>query len=185
MELIDAVARTLFSFICHQDTSVLVSIDGRQVPLCPRCTGLHLGFLTAVMVLTGRNPSLRIRPNRAILLAALTTVPGIHWLLGYLDILRPDSLTRFGTGIVGGLAFASCVVIWRQTYPSHLGNSHQVSGSAVLAVALVLLWVMPVGIWATISMTLLMAVTVNLLFLANSVVHLAGIRSALSQGERT
>ena len=45
--MLGEACRILFGSFCHQDPSILMVVDGRLLELCPRCVGLHVGFLVA------------------------------------------------------------------------------------------------------------------------------------------
>ncbi len=65
----------LVSYVCHQADSRTLSLAGRILPLCARCTGIYAGFLIAAAyqaVLPGRNG--RQLPARPVSAASLVLI---------------------------------------------------------------------------------------------------------------
>lgn len=172
--LVDAVTNKLFSFICHQNVDILFDIGERTINLCPRCAGLHLGFSSALLVLV--YGSVTLRPSMSIFLVGLAIVPAIHWLLGNMNILNPDAFSRFGTGLIGGLAFAAFLKVWRM---SNLSKARMVLKPGIYAaysVTTVLLLLLATGAWVTVSLILLLAVLLNFIFIADTLIRLTQIQ---------
>lgn len=172
--LVDAVTKKLFSFICHQNVDILFDLGGRTINLCPRCAGLHLGFSSALLVLAWR--SVIIRPSMTIFLVVLSVVPGIHWLLGNMNFLNPDTLSRFSTGLTGGLAFAAVFKVWRM---SNLSNARMVLKPKIYAAyggITILFLLLIMGTWVTVSLILLLAVLLNFIFTTDTLIRLAQIQ---------
>lgn len=168
--LVDAVTKKLFSFICHQNVDILFDIGERTINLCPRCAGLHLGFSSALLVLM--YGSVTLRPSMSIFLVGLAVVPAIHWLLGNMNILNPDAFSRFGTGLIGGLAFAAVLKVWRM---SNLSKARMVLKPGIYAAygsITALLLLLGTGVWVTVSLILLLAVLLNFIFIADTLMSL-------------
>ena len=53
--LLDDLSTRVFGLVCHQIPSILIDIGGRDVALCPRCIGLHVGFFASFILLFIRN----------------------------------------------------------------------------------------------------------------------------------
>lgn len=68
------------SLICHQRPDRSFFIDGHQLPVCARCTGIYLsaavGFITwvAFKIARGWRP-IAVDPRRSLRLLALAAVP--------------------------------------------------------------------------------------------------------------
>ncbi len=95
-----------FHQICHQQAGRSFALDGHQLAVCHRCTGLYLGFLVGLVV-TYVVPTLdqwiRERPIR------------ITWFLVpmLVDVaLFPFNTwqTRFATGLIATLTLSTLVV---------------------------------------------------------------------------
>lgn len=172
--LVDAATKKLFSFICHQNVDILFDVGERTINLCPRCAGLHLGFSSALLVLVWR--SVTIRPSMTIFLGVLAVVPAMHWLLGNMNILNPDALSRFGTGLIGGLAFAAVLKAWRMSNLSKARMLQTPRIYAAFGVISVLFLLLATGTWVTVSLILLLAVLLNFIFIADTLTRLIQIQ---------
>lgn len=94
---------TFFSFICHQDKDIIISVYDELITLCPRCIGLHVGFFISPIVFLFRSyKGLFLDPKTRFALIILTSLAGIHWLLGDQGVVTPNSLSRFCTGFLSG-----------------------------------------------------------------------------------
>ena len=69
--------------ICHQMPERSFFIDGHQLPLCARCTGMYLGLVTGVIFLAirGRTQAARLPPT-----------PLIITLIGFIVIMGIDGV---------------------------------------------------------------------------------------------
>jgi uncharacterized membrane protein len=114
---LDEITRFIFGLICHQDPSILIKVGGREVLLCPRCMGLHLGFLSSFIVIALWTSD-RIRVVRREALFAVAAAVGsmaIDWGVGgYLGFFAPSSFSRLATGLASGSALSLLAVSYRQ-----------------------------------------------------------------------
>lgn len=104
--------RFSFGIICHQDENILFKINQVYFPLCPRCTGLHLGFFIILLIaykFDMKHIKLKSQLHLMVVLL-LTSVAGIHWLTGILGVIKQDVTSRFFTGIVSGMAFNILII---------------------------------------------------------------------------
>lgn len=103
--ILEEIAGTIFGLICHQDSSILMKVDGREILLCPRCMGLHLGFLfsfIALKVWTAKRINVVERTTKFILAVALGSM-AVDWGVGgHLGLFTPTTLSRLITGLAGG-----------------------------------------------------------------------------------
>lgn len=108
------VIKTFLGFFCHQDKSILLSIYGDYLQLCPRCIGLHSGFFIAIVALVfiNREPRLNRKKILKIILVLLVTVTGFHWFGGAIDMFYTSSFTRFYTGLISGSAFGYLIYFY-------------------------------------------------------------------------
>jgi len=101
---LEKIIYQLLGFICHQHKSILIAIGENLIPLCPRCLGLHIGFFLS-LIFINRIIQRRVNLNKLsnfFVITFLISLAGIHWILGALDILEMNSLSRFITGFVSG-----------------------------------------------------------------------------------
>ena len=115
-----------FGLICHQDRSILFNIDGRTLPLCPRCIGMHLGFTAIIIFYTLSNfkPSGIRNSTSQILISSAICFAGIHWLAGQLNLLEMDSISRLMTGFITGAAVSLFLYSYR--YETRF-NTHRIN----------------------------------------------------------
>ncbi len=123
---IEETIQFCFGLICHQDRSILFNIDGRTLPLCPRCIGMHLGFTAILIFYTLYNfklPRMRNRTSQ-ILTSSAICFAGIHWLAGQLNLLEMDSISRLMTGFITGAAVSLFLYSYR--YETRF-NTHRIN----------------------------------------------------------
>jgi uncharacterized membrane protein len=106
----------VFGMICHQDPPRLMNIDGKQLPLCPRCSGLHLGFLISFVVvsmLVRDRILFKGKSNRLLLMVAVA-LTGVHWSLGQFGLAEPGAMSRLMTGLITGAALGITLQAYRR-----------------------------------------------------------------------
>ncbi len=112
--------------ICHRLPDRSVVIAGRPLPLCARCTGIYLGVMGSltVMTLLRRRRSAELpRPALLVTLVAFIGLMGIDGLNSYLTLVpgaphlyEPQNELRLFSGMLHGIALASLVYpIFNQT----------------------------------------------------------------------
>lgn len=122
--------------ICHQIPERSFFMDGRQLPLCARCTGTFLGAILglAVMLLRRRGRASRMPPAAVlgllILGMGLWAFDGLNSYLtffpGLPHLYQPQNWLRLTTGLLNGLAMVTFVypvfnfTIWRDTTPERV-----------------------------------------------------------------
>jgi uncharacterized membrane protein len=117
--------------VCHQNPDHTLSIGGKLLPLCARCTGMYLGSLTAFIVLT-RNKRGSEFPRKSlrwglVVLALFFIVDGINSVVYSLKIsaglYTPSNVLRLFSGLGMGVVIANLLVpLWRHTFqmePDH------------------------------------------------------------------
>jgi uncharacterized membrane protein len=106
--------KTFLGFFCHQDKSILLSMYGNYLQLCPRCIGLHSGFFITTVALVFINPKPRLARKKIpkIILVLLVTVTGFHWFGGTIDMFDTSSFTRLCTGLISGSAFGYLIYFY-------------------------------------------------------------------------
>ncbi|WP_420627451.1 DUF2085 domain-containing protein [Candidatus Leptofilum sp.] len=135
--------------ICHRITERTFEINGRQLPLCARCTGIYLGvaFSMIALLLAGRTRHTDL-PRLPILLTLIgfISVMGIdglnsysHFFPNFPHVYEPQNWLRLVTGSGAGLAMGLLVfpalmqTLWRD------GNGRSVIDSGWELVGLVIL----------------------------------------------
>lgn len=114
IDTLTMVIKTFLGIFCHQDKSILLTIYGDYLQLCPRCIGLHSGFFITIVALVfiNRVSPLILKKTPKIILVLLITVAGLHWLGGTTDMFDASSFTRFFTGLISGSAFGYLIFFY-------------------------------------------------------------------------
>ena len=117
MDLIVAFAYAVGSMICHQLPERSFFLDGRQLPVCARCTGLYVsgaaGFLGWVAVKLARGGrGFAVSPRAALAIVAGAAMPtAISYLTGVAGVWDGSNLTRavlaVPLGVVAGAVVAA------------------------------------------------------------------------------
>ena len=147
-----------FSYaVCHRITERSFMINGRQLPLCARCTGMYLGAALTMLALwlAGRARHIALPPLPILLtLLGFMAIMGIDGLNSYSHffpdvphLYEPRNWLRLLTGMGTGLALGAVILptlsqtLWLQQEfrPSvstfrELGGLVLVGGTAVLLV---------------------------------------------------
>ena len=169
--ILEEISRTIFGLICHQDPSILMKIGGKEILLCPRCAGLHMGFLysfVATILLTRKRIRIVEMPTKLILIIALGSI-AVDWGVGgYLKLFTPTSLSRFLTGLAGGSALGILVTSYRRGMTLPLSNlTINLNGLHVVGLICLSFFigivVVALNSWALISLVLLLSVSTNAL----------------------
>jgi uncharacterized membrane protein len=174
--VLEQVSQILFGAICHQDPSALLIVDGRALLLCPRCMGLHLGFLFTFVLLfiCARG---RTRPTRPTILLVITPAVAsmcIDWFVGgKLGLFAPTSVSRLVTGLACGSGLAMLLVAYRGD--SRRLAEARVVGLSVSRAALIAIISSSVGValaltgsWVTITSILIVSVMANAVIAAET-----------------
>ncbi|HSM56108.1 MAG TPA: DUF2085 domain-containing protein [Candidatus Sulfomarinibacteraceae bacterium] len=142
--------------VCHRLTAHSFLFEGRQMPLCARCTGMYLGIMLAAgaLLLSGRGrwsdfPSLRL----SLVLVGFVGLMGVDGLNSYSHffpdaphLYTPQNWLRLTTGMGTGLAMGLFAVpslaqtLWREpVYRPVLASGRELGGLILLAALTVLL----------------------------------------------
>ncbi|MDQ2807484.1 MAG: DUF2085 domain-containing protein [Chloroflexota bacterium] len=99
--------------VCHQIASHSLFLAGHQMPLCARCSGIYLGALTALLLLTvlhplaGALPAPRLMPMLAFMFATMV-LDGINSTFqsipGATALYETTNWLRLVTGVLAGIA---------------------------------------------------------------------------------
>jgi uncharacterized membrane protein len=141
--------------ICHRIPERSFFLDGRQLPLCARCTGTFLGAIVglAAMLLLRRHRAARFPPVQVlgllVLFIGLWAFDGLNSYMTFFpgapNLYEPQNWLRLTTGMLNGLALITIVMpiynftLWRDTKREQvLKNLWELL--AILAVAALLIW---------------------------------------------
>jgi uncharacterized membrane protein len=95
---LSALAYQAFNPFCHQLAGRSFHVNGIQLAVCARCTGVYLGlFLGGVLFLALDKPM----PKALLAFVVLLVVDG---LLNSLGVVDTPAWARFGTGVFAGLS---------------------------------------------------------------------------------
>jgi uncharacterized membrane protein len=128
--------------ICHRIPERSFILNGRQLPLCARCTGTFLGAVLGLtaMLLLGRRRASRLPPVPVlavlVIFVGLWAFDGLNSYLTFFPgaphLYEPQNWLRLTTGMLNGLALITFVVpifnftLWRKPAPEqvfrHLGE---------------------------------------------------------------
>jgi uncharacterized membrane protein len=142
--------------ICHRLTPRSFVINGRQLPLCARCTGMYLGTALVFLVLglAGRWRRVDLPPLPLLLLLVgllgLMGIDGInsytHFFPNFPHLYTPKNWLRLLTGMGAGLTMGLLVfpalmqTLWREAEDRPIIDSFgELGGILLLAGVLILL----------------------------------------------
>lgn len=110
--------------VCHQIESHSLSIGGKTLPLCARCTGTFMGLFFSLLYLSFKKkrtgiPS-RLKIAILVLFCAAFLMDGINSSLtllpGIKPFYQPDNRLRLITGLLFGISLANLILpLWHQT----------------------------------------------------------------------
>lgn len=116
--------------ICHRITSHSIVFNGRQLPLCARCTGIYLGVALsfALLALAGRSRRTDLPPLPILLtligFIGLMGIDGLnsysHFFPNFPHVYQPQNWLRLVTGMGAGLAMGLLIfpalmqTLWRR-----------------------------------------------------------------------
>lgn len=115
MDLLLALAHDAGRIVCHQLPERSFFVDGRQLPVCARCTGLYLSGVAGMLVWVawrwarGRR-GIAVPPRAALLVVAGATVPTlISYVTGVAGVWDGSNATRALLAVPLGLAAGAVV----------------------------------------------------------------------------
>jgi uncharacterized membrane protein len=178
--------------VCHRLTEHSFTIAGRQMPLCARCTGMHLGILLTGVVLAaaGRWRRSSFPPFLVLaLLAGFLIIMAIDGINSYSTFFREDALLyeptnplRLITGLGAGLTLGIVMVptlaqaLWRSPESRAIVTGARELGLLVLLVSIAALLVLSnqpailyvLGLMSAAGVLLVLAIINAVLLLAAS-----------------
>lgn len=187
VEVLETISGLIFGLMCHQDPSVLMEVGGRAVLLCPRCIGLHLGFLSSFVLLSlPRGTRIVVRDTvTKLLLAMAIGSMAIDWGMGsFWGLFAPTTLSRLVTGLATGSALSVIVAAYRGelTIRSDIpaGNLTGTQTGSLICISLCFgLLAMAIQSWVVITTIVLISVMSNAAIVIHTIALL--FRSRLSK----
>ncbi len=142
--------------ICHRIPERSFILNGRQLPLCARCTGTFLGVMVGLtaMLLLRRHRASRLPPvpvlGILVLFVGIWAFDGFNSYLTFFpgapSLYEPRNWLRLTTGMLNGLALVTFVLpifnftLWQETTPRRvLASVWELL--ALLPVVALLIWV--------------------------------------------
>lgn len=122
---IDGKTRAVGYSVCHQIESHSIAFGDKILPLCARCTGMFLGTVVSLAVLSRRKRNSG-SPSKGII--AILVVFGLAFIFDGLNsmlelfpiipqLYPPSNLLRLVTGLMMGMVIATLLaVLWQQTW---------------------------------------------------------------------
>jgi uncharacterized membrane protein len=133
-------SRILFGCFCHQDPSILLTVDGQLVQFCPRCMGLHLGFVAAFAISSvwfRRGLVLSRMGTRLPLVLAIASLAFDWGVGGRLGLYAPTAYSRLLTGLACGSALAVLLAAYRVSlWTISIGEARSAPPAVVASVML-------------------------------------------------
>jgi uncharacterized membrane protein len=181
--------RILFGSFCHQDPSILMVVDGRLLELCPRCVGLHLGFITSFIMasLSFRRGLVLTRTGTRLLLVLAVASLAFDWGVGgRLGLYAPGSYSRLLTGLACGSALAVLLTAYRTgLWTISVGTDPGARASAVAGVMLLSLaagvLIVEISGWAALTALCATSVLANVTLAIGTTVRMLRVRLRLSK----
>lgn len=97
-QYISLFAEYLFSMFCHQNPSLLLNINGGELPVCTRCSWQYIGAFMAFVVLSAAED----RPIPWAVGIALVAAAFLEWLTANIGWRVSTTSTRSLFGLLGG-----------------------------------------------------------------------------------
>jgi uncharacterized membrane protein len=182
--ILEKVTKFIFGLICHQDPSVLMQVNGKDIYLCPRCIGLHLGFLISFVIMAlSFKERIRIADMKSrIMLAVAIGSIGLDWGLGsYFGLYTPTHISRLITGLACGSALSVLFIYYRRdlTLPYNTQTVDATGGKIggiICATVVVGSAIVAFSNWAALSLVLLLTVAANVLLIVHSFILMVRTR---------
>jgi uncharacterized membrane protein len=161
-----------FSLICHQDHSTLMSVKGEEIPLCPRCMGLHIGFIiSAVVLMISIKNRIKISGNLSfiILITGLGLIV-MEWTIAQISIYQSTILSRLLTGLVAGSIFGLLFTIYKNEFTCSVSSKDTIINAFRISCLIMISLIGGVVIilsnnWTVIDISLLISVTANFILI--------------------
>jgi len=182
--IIEKIAGMIFGLICHQDSTILMSVDGRKILLCPRCMGLHLGFISSFLLLTlwTSDRTKLISKSSLFILAIAIGSMAIDWGVGgYLGLFAPTTFSRLATGLASGSALSALLISYRRgmlmrfDVPGLYFNSVHIASLVCFSVFFGIITV-TLSSWIVLTTILLLTVITNITIVVHTLIMIIQLR---------
>ncbi len=129
MEPLVSLAHWFGSAVCHQWPAHSYFIDGVELPLCARCTGMYLGAMLTLLYYAWRRPrAVGLPPIWALVVLILFFVlwagDGVNSFIATIPVgtplYPPQNILRLATGALMGITLGTLIsmlfnsLIWRE-----------------------------------------------------------------------
>lgn len=174
---LESISAKYFGLFCHQDSSILFQINGDVIPLCPRCIGLHLGFIISILVLTvAKQGYLKIFGKYLILfIIGGLGLMALEWTFAHLSIIHSTHISRLLTGLITGFVLGILLWLYKNEYTRPFSfrlktkNRSKITSIITLLVFSCLILIF-LNVWIFIMITLLISVSVNLFIIIHTII---------------
>lgn len=184
---IDGKTHAVGYSVCHQIESHSIAFGDKILPLCARCTGMFLGTLVSLIVLSRRKKTSRSSSKGIMAILVVFVLAfifdGLNSMMGVFPVIPqlypPSNLLRLVTGLMMGMVIANLlVVLWQQTWWKDLDTSPVLAGwkhfllmVSANAIAGLLVWLRipflyyPVAVFSTAAIVLLLSMIYSLIWI--------------------
>jgi len=152
-----------------------MEINGECIQLCPRCSGLHIGFFIALIFFSiGKKKRLKFSGliPKLICLAGVTII-FLEWFLAQLSLVSSTSMSRLITGLIGGSVLCILALLYNRSYTYKLKTGISFTWSSIFGVICLSLTIglalFQMKSWTIITFILLCVVFINLCFVLHSI----------------
>jgi uncharacterized membrane protein len=163
--MLHELSHSFLSIFCHQDPAICWQHGGLEV-LCPRCIGMHAGFLITLVLLHRGAKQASLVVAVAVLCAA-----ALEWCLAHTGLRESTDVSRLVTGLATGWAVGSLC-------RDYLENQILVRLSSAAIVLAALCAVLMLGLGA--SLAPLLALLVVHTIIAFSYIAIARLRQLIT-----
>jgi len=122
--------------VCHQLPERSIHLLGYQMPMCARCTGVHLGFLSTMvwLRLNGKHRAAKFPKNNVLFLIVLMVIPYyLDSVLSYAGLIGTNNMNRLAVGLLFGSALPLLLVPIANIQMG-IGDDRVSTGSSIPAV---------------------------------------------------
>jgi len=147
------------------------------MPLCPRCTGMHIGFIVIFIgILFTKKRVLDLLPKvNPMLLIIAISIMGIEWFLANKHYYSSTLTSRLLTGFIAGSGIGLMMLLYQFRYKLPYRKIHTYSLALLSILCLLLLvftFIDPVQkYWFYLLLILLFIVAINLIIVGTTLYY--------------
>lgn len=172
-EIVDLVSNFVFGLICHQNSFILMEVAGKDLMLCPRCSGLHTGFFFIFLLTFIRYKgrfTLTGLFSKIYCIAAIVIL-FFEWFLAQKGIIHSSTESRYITGLLAGSGFGLLVMVYR----NYVFNRNNIPNHSQFTVLLILTLLLGLGLfqlknWYILTLSLFLMVVINFAFIMHTII---------------